>query len=93
MNFKKFRFVVKRNIKFSLKIMFSGTICSCLGFPFIFIPCWFCVGVPDWAQFIYYVPLIVIFQFGWACAQIGHLALIPEMTFSTSEKVQLNGWR
>nr|XP_022328969.1 major facilitator superfamily domain-containing protein 12-like [Crassostrea virginica] len=70
-----------------------GTICSCLGFPFIFIPCWFCVGVPDWAQFIYYVPLIVIFQFGWACAQIGHLALIPEMTFSTSEKVQLNGWR
>ena len=73
--------------------MVTGTICSCLGFPFIFIPCWFCVGVPDWAQFIYYVPLIVIFQFGWACAQIGHLALIPEMTFSTAEKVQLNGWR
>ncbi|XP_062602033.1 major facilitator superfamily domain-containing protein 12-like [Saccostrea cucullata] len=70
-----------------------GTICSCLGFPFIFIPCWFCGGVPDWAQFIYYVPLVVIFSFGWACAQIGHLALIPEMTLSTIEKVQLNGWR
>lgn len=55
-----------------------------ISFPFIFSPC---VGysddwsqVADWKKAIYYVPFIAIFQIGWACTQISHLALVPKLT-------------
>uniref|UniRef100_A0A8V5GQ90 Uncharacterized protein n=1 Tax=Melopsittacus undulatus TaxID=13146 RepID=A0A8V5GQ90_MELUD len=35
-------------------------------FPFIFNPCLACKeNTPQWAAFIYYLPFIIIFQFGW----------------------------
>ena len=32
------------------------------------------------AQMVYYSAFIVVFQFGWACVQISHLALITDLT-------------
>ncbi|NXM05942.1 MFS12 protein, partial [Tyrannus savana] len=72
----------------------SGTTCVLVSFPFVFSPCLACrEGTPQWAAFIYYLPFIVIFQFGWAATQVSHLALIPELVSSDHEKVELTAFR
>lgn len=70
-----------------------GVICVACSFPFVFNLCIHCENASTWAQFMYYVPFIVIFQFGWASTQISHLSLIPEITDKESEKVTLNAIR
>ncbi|NXF74108.1 MFS12 protein, partial [Sclerurus mexicanus] len=71
-----------------------GTTCVLVSFPFVFSPCLACrEGTPQWAAFIYYLPFIVIFQFGWAATQVSHLALIPELVSSDHEKVELTAFR
>ncbi|KAJ7414336.1 Major facilitator superfamily domain-containing protein 12 [Willisornis vidua] len=70
------------------------TTCVLVSFPFVFSPCLACrEGTPQWAAFIYYLPFIVIFQFGWAATQVSHLALIPELVSSDHEKVELTAFR
>ncbi|XP_030322329.1 major facilitator superfamily domain-containing protein 12 isoform X2 [Calypte anna] len=72
----------------------AGTTCVLVSFPFIFNPCLGCKeNTPQWAAFIYYLPFIIIFQFGWAATQISHLSLIPEMVTSDHEKVELTAFR
>uniref|UniRef100_A0A8C3CKH8 Major facilitator superfamily domain containing 12 n=1 Tax=Cairina moschata TaxID=8855 RepID=A0A8C3CKH8_CAIMO len=72
----------------------AGTTCVLVSFPFIFSPCLGCKeNTPQWAAFIYYLPFIVIFQFGWAATQISHLSLIPELVTSDHEKVELTSLR
>ncbi|NXJ97839.1 MFS12 protein, partial [Corythaixoides concolor] len=74
--------------------LFPGTTCVLVSFPFIFNPCLGCQeNTPQWAAFIYYLPFIVIFQFGWAATQISHLSLIPELVTSDHEKVELTAFR
>ncbi|CAF2407901.1 unnamed protein product [Rotaria sp. Silwood2] len=46
-----------------------------------------------WVQFIYYALFIIIFQFGWACSQITHLAMINDLTHKDGERVALNSYR
>ncbi|NXI58202.1 MFS12 protein, partial [Chloroceryle aenea] len=71
-----------------------GTTCVLVSFPFIFNPCLGCKeNTPQWAAFIYYLPFIIIFQFGWAATQISHLSLIPELVTSDHEKVELTAFR
>lgn len=70
-----------------------GVSCVACSFPFVFNLCIGCENSSTWALFIYYVPFIVIFQFGWASTQISHLSLIPELTDKESEKVTLNAIR
>lgn len=70
-----------------------GVLCVALSFPFVFNLCIDCKDASYWAQFIYYVPFIVVFQFGWASTQISHLSLIPELTDQESDKVTLNAIR
>lgn len=70
-----------------------GTICVACSFPFIFNECIGCSNTSDWAQFIYYSPFVVIFQFGWASTQINHLSLIPDLSSKEDERVGLNGTR
>ncbi|XP_029904959.1 major facilitator superfamily domain-containing protein 12 [Myripristis murdjan] len=71
-----------------------GTVCVLVSFPFIFNPCLACnASPPQWAQFIYSCPFIIIFQFGWAATQISHLSLIPELVSSESAKVELTAYR
>ncbi|NXH82472.1 MFS12 protein, partial [Edolisoma coerulescens] len=71
-----------------------GTTCVLVSFPFVFSPCLACTeSTPQWAAFIYYLPFIVIFQFGWAATQVSHLALIPELVSSDHGKVELTAFR
>ncbi|XP_050402518.1 major facilitator superfamily domain-containing protein 12 [Patella vulgata] len=71
----------------------TGTLSVLISFPFLFNKCITCENSPDWAQFAYYAPFVVIFQFGWAATQISHLSLIPELTSDEGERVGLNSLR
>lgn len=70
-----------------------GVISVIVSFPFIFNLCITCENSAHWAQFIYYSPFIVVFQFGWASTQISHLSMIPEIANNESEKCGLNALR
>uniref|UniRef100_H2XPZ1 Major facilitator superfamily associated domain-containing protein n=1 Tax=Ciona intestinalis TaxID=7719 RepID=H2XPZ1_CIOIN len=71
-----------------------GTVCVAMTFPLLFLHCIGCnESSPEYAQFIYYAPLVVIFQFGWAATQINHLALIPDLTNNDEDRVSLNAIR
>ncbi|XP_036355050.1 uncharacterized protein LOC115229271 [Octopus sinensis] len=45
------------------------------------------------AQSIYYIPLGMCFQFGWACSQISHLSLMNVISDSDEERIILNSIR
>ncbi|XP_026179392.1 major facilitator superfamily domain-containing protein 12 [Mastacembelus armatus] len=71
-----------------------GTVCVLVSFPFIFNPCLACTdNTPHSVQLVYFIPLIIVFQFGWAATQISHLSLIPELVSSESAKVELTACR
>ncbi|KAM4810171.1 major facilitator superfamily domain-containing protein 12 [Rhinophrynus dorsalis] len=71
-----------------------GTMSVVLSFPFIFNPCLGCTeNTPQWVGLIYFIPFIVIFQFGWAATQISHLSLIPELAKNDHDKVELTAFR
>lgn len=70
-----------------------GTILVFVSFPFIFNVCIGCEEADEWAQFGYYCIFVIVFQFGWACVQISHLALIPDLTTRKSQRTELNSIR
>lgn len=71
-----------------------GTLSVIVSFPFIFNPCLGCTeNTPEWVGLIYFIPFIVIFQFGWAATQISHLALIPDLAKNEHDKVELTAFR
>ncbi|CAF0745666.1 unnamed protein product [Rotaria sp. Silwood1] len=70
-----------------------GVICVLSSFPFCFNLCVGCKYSDLWAKFIYYTMFIIIFQFGWSCSQITHLAMINELTHKDGERVALNSYR
>lgn len=71
-----------------------GTLSVALSFSFIFNQCLGCSSLtPQWASLLFFVPFIVIFQFGWAAVQISHLSLIPELVRCEHAKVELTAYR
>ncbi|KAM9844944.1 major facilitator superfamily domain-containing protein 12-like [Aulostomus maculatus] len=71
-----------------------GTLSVLLSFAFIFNQCLGCGPfTPQWASLTYFVPFIIIFQFGWAATQISHLSLIPELVTCEHAKVELTAYR
>ncbi|CAL8347056.1 unnamed protein product [Merluccius merluccius] len=71
-----------------------GTVSVVLSFAFIFNQCLGCsAATPQWASLTYFLPFIVVFQFGWAATQISHLALIPELVTCKHAKVELTAYR
>lgn len=65
-----------------------------LSFAFIFNQCVGCSFLtPQWASLVYFVPFIIVFQFGWAATQISHLSLIPELVTCEHAKVELTAYR
>ncbi|XP_056149233.1 major facilitator superfamily domain-containing protein 12-like [Lampris incognitus] len=71
-----------------------GTVSVLLSFAFIFNPCLGCSPLtPQWVSLTYFIPFIVIFQFGWAATQISHLSLIPELVTCEHAKVELTAYR
>jgi len=72
---------------------FAGTAAVSVSFPLIFLRCFACVDDDTMGQLFYYAPFIAIFQFGWACTQIAHMALISQMTQDRSQQTGLSGFR
>ncbi|KAM3939204.1 major facilitator superfamily domain-containing protein 12 [Leptodactylus fuscus] len=71
-----------------------GTLSVIISFPFIFNPCLGCTeNTPQWVGLVYFIPFIIIFQFGWASTQISHLALIPDLAKNEHDKVELTAFR
>ncbi|XP_070775455.1 major facilitator superfamily domain-containing protein 12-like [Enoplosus armatus] len=71
-----------------------GTLSVLISFAFIFNQCLGCGSLtPQWASLTYFVPFIVVFQFGWAATQISHLSLIPELVSCEHAKVELTAYR
>ncbi|CAL8276904.1 unnamed protein product [Lota lota] len=71
-----------------------GTVSVVLSFAFIFNQCLGCdPTTPQWVSLTYFLPFIVVFQFGWAATQISHLALIPELVSCQHAKVELTAYR
>uniref|UniRef100_A0A915II03 Uncharacterized protein n=1 Tax=Romanomermis culicivorax TaxID=13658 RepID=A0A915II03_ROMCU len=70
-----------------------GFICVTCSFAFLFVECFGCTyqKTSEFVELFYYVPFVVVFQFGWACMQISHLALIPELSTCQHERATLNG--
>uniref|UniRef100_A0A668AEG6 Major facilitator superfamily domain containing 12a n=1 Tax=Myripristis murdjan TaxID=586833 RepID=A0A668AEG6_9TELE len=70
-----------------------GTVSVVLSFAFIFSQCLGCNFItPQWVSLTYFIPFIVIFQFGWAATQISHLSLIPELVSCEHAKVELTAY-
>lgn len=71
-----------------------GTLSVLLSFSFVFNQCLGCSPLtPQRASLVYFVPFIIIFQFGWAATQISHLSLIPELVTCEHAKVELTAYR
>ncbi|XP_014668443.1 PREDICTED: major facilitator superfamily domain-containing protein 12-like [Priapulus caudatus] len=70
-----------------------GTVCVVASFPFLFIMAPGYPNISHIAMFVYYAPLIVVFQFGWAATQVSHLSLIPDLVSDASHRVELTSWR
>ncbi|XP_069571961.1 major facilitator superfamily domain-containing protein 12-like [Brachyistius frenatus] len=71
-----------------------GTLSVVLSFSFVFNRCLGCdPSTPQWASLIYFIPFIIVFQFGWAATQISHLSLIPELVTCEHAKVELTAYR
>lgn len=71
-----------------------GTIMVACSLFFFWHTCLFCKdSSPLVWKIVYFSVPIIIFQFGWASVQISHLSLIPELTSSKNERVELNSIR
>ncbi|KAI6187703.1 hypothetical protein M3Y98_00273300 [Aphelenchoides besseyi] len=71
-----------------------GTIAVSLSFPFIFSGCLTCKsGQSEWWHILWFAIFIIIFQTGWASVQISHLAMIPELSSSSSTRISMNSYR
>ncbi|GFS26298.1 major facilitator superfamily domain containing 12a [Elysia marginata] len=70
-----------------------GTFSVMASFVFLFSECITCSHAPNIAQFVYYVPFVIIFQFGWAATQISHLSYSSDITPYKHERVTLQSVR
>ncbi|KAK3759213.1 hypothetical protein RRG08_054934 [Elysia crispata] len=70
-----------------------GTFSVMASFVFLFSQCITCSNAPSVAQFVYYTPFVVIFQFGWAATQISHLSYSSDITPYKHERVTLQSVR
>ncbi|XP_068718354.1 major facilitator superfamily domain-containing protein 12-like [Montipora capricornis] len=71
-----------------------GTILVAGFFPLLMMPCFICGDdSSEWKMLIYYGFIMIIHNFGWALAQVTHLALIPECAKRPREMVELHSLR
>jgi len=74
-----------------------GVVCILLSFPFLFSLCVVCDGVGyvthEYSKLVYFSSFQIIFQFGWACCQISHLAAIPDLGRTNDERTLLTAIR
>ena len=68
-----------------------GSIFISLSFPMLFILQR--DVIPYWANLFYFSMFIVLFQCGWAIVQISHLAILPELSTTQTDRSELNSVR
>ncbi|XP_065083407.1 major facilitator superfamily domain-containing protein 12-like [Ochlerotatus camptorhynchus] len=71
----------------------AGTFIVFLTFPMIFSLCPWCNVAPHWWEIMYFIIVILLFQFGWPIVQITHLAMIPELSRSQKDRSDLTAVR
>ncbi|KAB7495924.1 Major facilitator superfamily domain-containing protein 12 [Armadillidium nasatum] len=71
-----------------------GTLSVLSSFAFIFLGCFGCTEMTSpWARVLYFSPFVIVFQFGWACTQISHLAILPNLSSDPNDRTELNAIR
>uniref|UniRef100_A0A182Q0R5 Major facilitator superfamily (MFS) profile domain-containing protein n=1 Tax=Anopheles farauti TaxID=69004 RepID=A0A182Q0R5_9DIPT len=71
----------------------AGTFIVFLTFPMIFSLCPWCSVAPHWWEIVYFVIVILAFQFGWPIVQVTHLAMIPELSRTQKDRSDLTAIR
>lgn len=71
----------------------AGVIAGAVSFFFIWHDCLGCTEATSGYKVLYFSSFAIVFQCGWAAAQIAQLSLIPELTTDKSLKVELNSIR
>uniref|UniRef100_A0A182PVD0 Major facilitator superfamily (MFS) profile domain-containing protein n=1 Tax=Anopheles epiroticus TaxID=199890 RepID=A0A182PVD0_9DIPT len=71
----------------------AGTFIVFLTFPMIFSLCPWCTVAPHWWEILYFVIVILAFQFGWPIVQVTHLAMIPELSRTQKDRSDLTAIR
>uniref|UniRef100_A0A182T887 Major facilitator superfamily (MFS) profile domain-containing protein n=1 Tax=Anopheles maculatus TaxID=74869 RepID=A0A182T887_9DIPT len=71
----------------------AGTFIVFLTFPMIFSLCPWCTVAPHWWEIVYFVIVILAFQFGWPIVQVTHLAMIPELSRTQKDRSDLTAIR
>lgn len=70
-----------------------GTLATGLVLFFMWHECLGCSATPPQYQVIYFASFAVVFQFGWAAAQIAQLSLIPELVRDKNAQNGINAMR
>lgn len=70
-----------------------GTFLVVISFPAIFSTCPYCEGAPSYWPPLYYAIVVAIFQFAWPLVQIANLAMIPELSRTQKDRMDLTSIR
>lgn len=70
-----------------------GTFLVVISFPAIFSTCPFCENAPTYWPPLYYALVVGVFQFAWPLVQIAHLAMIPELSRTQKDRMDLTSIR
>ncbi|XP_073999489.1 major facilitator superfamily domain-containing protein 12-like isoform X2 [Rhodnius prolixus] len=67
----------------------SGSLLVVITVPFLYSQCFGCTAASSTLKLVYYNFFVVLFQFGWAAAQVAHLAFVPDLTPDENERTFL----
>lgn len=70
-----------------------GTFLVVISFPAIFSTCPYCEEAPSYWPPLYYAIVVAIFQFAWPLVQIANLAMIPELSRTQKDRMDLTSIR
>lgn len=70
-----------------------GTVLVVLSFPAIFSACPFCDRSDAYWPPIYYALVVAVFQFAWPLVQIANLSMIPELSRTQKDRMDLTSIR
>jgi Na+/melibiose symporter-like transporter len=72
---------------------FGGSLLVILSFPLLFGSPIAEKQISTWIKILYYTVIAILFQIGWACVQITHLALMNDLSLDPGERTLLTSLR
>ncbi|OAF70953.1 hypothetical protein A3Q56_01320 [Intoshia linei] len=70
-----------------------GTGIVCVSFIFIFVGCLSCHNITKLGSLFFYIPIVMLFQIGWAIVQVSHLALLSDLSRNKRDSIIFNSIR